>query len=294
MNRLAKIQKEILRWYSREARNLPWRKTRNPYRILLSEVMLQQTQVHRVRQKYPLFLKRFPSLGSLARARTASVIRAWQGMGYNNRAVRLQRLAKKVLYQYNSRLPHAISELESLPGIGPYTSRAVSCFAFGQRVHVVDTNIRRVLQRIFPRESKRLRIWDVAEWALPKRNAYFWNQSLMELGSRICVGRNPRCAHCPVNRFCPSAFKRNYQPGKNGRQEPGRNGIPNRIYRGRIIESLRDSRCFVKASVLGKQIKPDFRSNDRPWLHQLLRDLERDGVVRVKNHCKDLKVSLPR
>ena len=294
MNRLAKIQKNILHWYSQEARNLPWRKTRNAYRILLSEVMLQQTQVNRVLEKYPGFLKRFPSLHSLARARTSSVIRAWQGMGYNNRAVRLQRLAKKVLYQYNGRLPHAISELESLPGIGPYTSRAVSCFAFGQRVPVVDTNVRRVLQRIFPRESKRLQIWDVAEWALPKRNAYFWNQSLMELGSRICVGRNPRCAQCPVNRFCPSAFKRNYQPGKNGRPEPGRNGIPNRIYRGRIVESLRDSHRSVRASVVGKRVKPDFRRNDRRWLLQLLRDLEKDGLVRLENGTSDLVVSLAR
>lgn len=294
MTQLAKIHKAILRWYSKQARDLPWRRTRNPFRILLSEVMLQQTQVQRVLQKYPEFLKKFPSFDSLARARASSVIRAWRGMGYNNRAVRLRKLAGEITHKYGGKLPRTIRELESLPGIGPYTARAVSCFAFGQRAPVVDTNVHRVLRRILPKETQRRRIWDVAEWALPRRNAYSWNQSLMELGSRICVARNPKCPVCPVEKICPSAFKKHIAFRRNGAAEPGRNGIPNRIYRGRIVETLRDSRRSVKASVLGRRVVSGFREKDKPWLVRLLKGLERDGLVRIHNHRKKTEVSLAR
>ncbi|MBI4427485.1 MAG: A/G-specific adenine glycosylase [Ignavibacteriales bacterium] len=292
MKPLSKIQKIILRWYSTEARSLPWRKTRNPYRILVSEVMLQQTQVHRVLQKYPKFIKRFPSFGSLARARTSSVIRAWRGMGYNNRAVRLQRLAKEIANKHQGKLPRTIPQLESLPGIGPYTARAVSCFAFGQCVPVVDTNVHRVLHRIFPKETRDEEIWNVAERALPVRNAYSWNQALMELGATVCVARNPCCEKCPVKRTCPSAFTKKIARRHNGVREPGRNGVPNRIFRGRIVETLRDSHQSVKASLLGRRLMPGFREKDRPWLIQLLKGLERDGLVRIHNHRKETEVSL--
>jgi len=215
-------------------------------------------------------------------------------MGYNNRAVRLQKLAREIIHVYQRRIPRTISKLESLPGIGPYTARAVSCFAFGQRVAVVDTNVHRVLRRIFPKETRNQSMWIVAQWALPVRNTYSWNQSLMELGSRICVARNPKCGRCPVSKTCPNAFKNETGFRKNGVHEPSRYGIPNRVYRGRIVESLRDSHHSVKAFALGKRIVSGFREKDKPWLIQLLKSLEKDGLVSVRNHRKEAEVSLAR
>src|SRR5512139_1248480 len=149
-SRLPAIRKRLLGWYRSSARPLPWRRTRNPYRILLSEVMLQQTQVSRVLIHYRRFLRRFPNLWSLSQAGTADVLRAWRGMGYNNRAVRLRNLAADVCSTKGGKLPQTVEELRSLPGIGRYTAGAVSCFAFGRRVPIVDTNIQRVLGRVFP------------------------------------------------------------------------------------------------------------------------------------------------
>ena len=289
-NRLKKIHKAVLCWYTRHGRDLPWRKTRKPYRILLSEVMLQQTQVSRVLAKYPLFLKRFPNFKSLSATRTDTVIRAWRGMGYNNRSVRLQILAKQVTKECAGKLPQSLPELERLPGIGPYTAHALACFAFGQNVPVVDTNIRRVLQRLFPSKSDE---WKTAQRVLPKRNAYDWNQALMDLGATVCLPRNPRCNICPVVTDCPSSFrqfKRTFTP----KREPSRNGIPNRIYRGRIVELLRMSRRPLRATHVGEQIMSRFARKDIRWLKDILNGLERDGLLRLKNGKSELRVSLPR
>ena len=148
--------------------------------------MLQQTQVNRVEQKYPEFLRRFPTFRSLASARTSNVIRAWAGMGYNNRAIYLQQTALRVVREFNGRLPRDINVLQRLPGIGRYTANAIACFAFGHQTAVVDTNVRRVLSRLFPLQMQTMDEWDLAEWILPKGNAYDWNQALMELGGALC------------------------------------------------------------------------------------------------------------
>jgi A/G-specific adenine glycosylase len=288
---LKNIRSNILRWYSQNARSLPWRRTRNPYRIVLSEVMLQQTQVSRVLEIYPKFLQRFPDFRSLARARTSTVIREWRGMGYNNRAVRLQRLAKEIVKM--GKVPTDVRLLETLPGIGPYTARAVACFAFQKNVAVVDTNIKRVLTRLFPRDVKTRGEWSVAETLLPEGRAYSWNQALMELGATICLARSPRCLICPAARFCPSAFKPVPIQNRVSKQEPGRNGIPNRIYRGRIIEMLRNSRQPFTATQIGHHISTDFRPKDSSWLKRILKGLERDGLVLLKNGTRELTVSLP-
>src|SRR3989304_2543866 len=150
LSRLGTLRRRLLAWYRSSARPLPWRKTHNPYRILVSEVMLQQTQVNRVLIHYRRFLKRFPTLRSLSRAGTADVLRAWRGMGYNNRAVRLRNLAKEVCATMGGRLPGTVGALRSLPGIGRYTAGAVACFAVGLPVAMVDTNIQRVFNRLFP------------------------------------------------------------------------------------------------------------------------------------------------
>lgn len=302
--RKAQFVRRILKWYNAHARQLPWRNTRDPYRILLSEVMLQQTQVSRVLQKYPMFLKSFPSFRSLAQARTSSVIRAWQGMGYNNRAVRLQRLAKQVVRVQRRRLPSDISQLELLPGIGKYTAHAIACFAFQQSVPVVDTNVFRVLRRVLPSAFSRLRTrpaqqkkaWDLALTLLPPARAYDWNQALMDLGSTICTVSSPRCGDCPVHTLCSSAFK-STRPRKRDRlSERGRDGSPNRIYRGRIVEVLRrlNGRRWVTKSTIGQRIKTNFGKRDQRWLNTLLLNLERDGLVVTKERGNETLVSLPR
>ncbi len=295
-DRKSSFNRIVLRWYSRSARQFPWRDIRNSYRILVSEVMLQQTQVSRVAEKYPRFIRRFPSFSSLAKARSSTVIRAWKGMGYNNRAVRLHRLARIVETELGGTLPRTTAELESLPGIGKYTAHAIACFAFRQHVPVVDTNIRRVLSRTFPVQARRADIWVLSGLCLPRRNAYDWNQALMDLGSTICTAGSPRCGSCPVSGICPSAFRVRTVRTDGSKTEPFRDGLPDRIYRGRIVEYLRQHPRGSHAPVqkLGPRIKQPFSPRDTAWLMRLLGNLERDGLIQVKRSQRGTFVSLPQ
>ena len=259
--------------------------------------MLQQTQVSRVLTMYPRFLKRFSSFRKLAFARTSDVIRAWQGMGYNNRALRLQKLSMIVTKNHGGKLPNTIPELEALPGIGRYTAHAIASFAFGQHVPIVDTNIRRVLMRLCHRESPRrhLRendVWKLAESLLPRRHSHDWNQALMDLGSTICTAANPGCDICPLEKLCSSAHVVERRRAVAGRVERGRDGIPNRIYRGRIVQALRELKAgeTIKRSALAGKIKPGFKSVDGRWLDSLLKGLKKDGLIRLHPRTK---ISLP-
>ncbi len=198
-------------WYSREARDLPWRGSRDPYRILVSELMLQQTQVSRVLDYYDRFLTRFPTLESVARARPAQVREAWRGLGYYARARNLHRLARTVAPPSGDGvMPAEPDELRKLPGVGAYTAGAVASFAYERRAALVDTNVARVLRRIFvprvqPRSSRGQRVlWELARAILPRTGRATWthNQALMELGALVCTARVMRCDVCPVKRFC--------------------------------------------------------------------------------------------
>jgi A/G-specific adenine glycosylase len=303
VERKSRTVSSLLRWYRRDGRKLPWRGEHDPYRVLVSEIMLQQTQVSRVLEKYPLFLKRFPTLEKLSRARTSEVIRGWQGMGYNNRAVRLQQLARHVVNDLGGRLPSTPAELEKLPGVGRYTAHAVACLAFGKPLPVVDTNVERVLTRLFPDTFKNHRprsrhsklLWDVAEEILPRRQASDWNQALMDLGARICTAAAPKCGICPVRRFCPSAHRTVRAASSLSKSEPGRDGVPNRIYRGRVVEVLRNlgRGQEIRAGHLGRQIKRKFGKTDSPWLARLLKDLQRDGLVKLTKSGSSFHVGLP-
>ncbi len=247
-------------------------------------------------QTYPRFLKRFPDFNTLARARTSSVIRAWKGMGYNSRAVRLRHLARIVLHKYHGRLPTTVEDLQLLPGVGMYTAHALACLAFNEHVPVVDTNIKRVLSRLFPAQAKKIDIWRLAEMTLPKRNAAHWNQARMDLGATICTAFNPKCNSCPVAKFCPNAFRILRSTKRREKTEPTRDGFPNRIYRGRIIDALIHSprRNFIPIRQLGHQIKGSYSRHDEDWLVQLMKDLEKDGLVALKKSKKGLAASLPR
>jgi A/G-specific adenine glycosylase len=294
--RRSSIIHRIFRWYSRSARELPWRGERNPYRILISEVMLQQTQVSRVLEKYPQFLKRFPDFTTLARAKTSSVIRAWKGMGYNNRAVRLQQLARVVNGKWDGKLPRTVEQLQSLPGIGKYTAHAMACLVFNERVPVVDTNINRVLGRLFPVQARRMDIWKLAELTLPHRHAGDWNQALMDLGATLCTSSAPKCDACPVSKFCPSSFQVRKRIVKSTKKEPSRDGLPNRVYRGRIVEILRHfaGGKSITAKRLGRQIKNGYSVHDEKWLVRLMKGLEKDGLIVMKYSKSGFAASLPQ
>jgi A/G-specific adenine glycosylase len=185
---------KLLKWYDRAARDLPWRRTRDPYRVTVSEFMLQQTQVSRVEEYYPRFLKRFPTIKQLAAARPKAVREAWEGLGYYRRAANLHALARLV----KGKLPETPEELIRLPGVGRYTAGAIACFAYEKAVPAVDTNVRRVIERVF----KVTDVWQTAAELVPKRNAWKFNQAIMELGARVCVARKPRCPACPVQAHC--------------------------------------------------------------------------------------------
>ena len=191
--------RKLLAWYKRNARVLPWRDTRNPYAVLVSEFMLQQTQVSRVLDYYPRFLKRFPTIEKLARARPKTVREAWEGMGYYARAANLHALAKQVA-ETGYRIPDDPEDLRTLPGVGRYTAGAVACFAYEKPVATVDTNVRRVLERAFGSKD----VWKLAEKLVPKKGERAWrfNQALMELGALVCTARKPKCPICPVRSDC--------------------------------------------------------------------------------------------
>jgi A/G-specific adenine glycosylase len=186
------VRNRLLEWYAENGRDLPWRHTHDPYAILVSEVMLQQTQVSRVLPRYQAWIARWPTARALAAAELADVIRAWDGLGYNRRAVGLHRCATIVAERGG--FPREPAELRRLPGIGPYTAAAIACFAFGAQVPTPDTNARRVLGRAFGDP-------DVPP---PAGRAYEWNQALFDLGSTVCIARRPRCHVCPLAEGCPS------------------------------------------------------------------------------------------
>jgi A/G-specific adenine glycosylase len=199
--------RKLLAWYKRNARVLPWRETRNPYAILVSEFMLQQTQVSRVLDYYPRFLKHFPTLDSLARSKSKAVMEAWDGLGYYARARNLHKLAREVTRLHDGTLPDKPEELRTLPGVGQYTAGAVACFAYEKPVPTVDTNVRRVLTRVFGNAKVGMRnaeLWELASRLTPRQGKRAWrfNQALMELGALVCTARKPKCPECPVRSDC--------------------------------------------------------------------------------------------
>jgi A/G-specific adenine glycosylase len=203
-----KFQRALLAWYARHGRDLPWRRTRVPYRVLVSEIMLQQTQVERVIPKYRQFLRTYPSLRALAAADVDDVRRLWYPLGYNIRPVRLHAIARETVARYGGRLPADGEALRALPGIGRYTAGALLSFAYGRDAAILDTNVRRVLGRVFlgPRRLARTRgdrrFWKLAEALVPAGRAYDFNQALMDFGATWCTPRKPRCPRCPMRAFC--------------------------------------------------------------------------------------------
>lgn len=298
--RRKRFQEKLLQWYAQHSRELPWRNTRNPYHILVSEMMLQQTQVDRVIPKYHAWLERFPDLETLARAKPKTVIAQWQGLGYNRRALYLHRIARVVTTELDGEFPQTNEELQQLPGIGPYTAGAVMSFAFGAQEPILDTNVKRVLGRVFLgfkklRKSTEAQLWELSQHVTPDSNAtYYFNQAVMDFGALTCTQRKPNCSTCPFQRMCTSYPE--IQEAKPAElrlpqvQETLYFGKPRRIWRGKIVKHLHtldDSGCTF--AELGPAIQDDFAKDRLSWLKEVVATLEKDGLVAVSGK----KVTLP-
>ncbi len=205
---LSQFRRRLLAWFRRSKRDLDWRRTRDPYRIWLSEIMLQQTRVAAVIPYYRRFLARFPSVHSLARARLNSVLRHWAGLGYYSRARNLHRAAKQIVREHGGKFPRCLEQALALPGVGQYTAAAVLSIAYGQPLAVLDGNVARVLVRLAAAngEIREPRLWrrlaDAASGLLASEAPGDWNQAMMELGATVCTPRSPRCEECPVAHWC--------------------------------------------------------------------------------------------
>ncbi|MGE0448497.1 MAG: A/G-specific adenine glycosylase [Vicinamibacterales bacterium] len=205
-----RFRHRLLAWYRRHGRDLPWRRTDDPYHILVSEIMLQQTQVDRVLPKYAEWLELFPSLASLAQAEEAKVTAAWRPLGYNIRPKRLQAIAREAVVNHGGQLPADEATLLSFKGIGAYTAGAIRSFAFRQRAAILDTNVARVLFRVFvghgdaKSHSMKKHLWAVSAALVPRREVFDFNQALMDFGATVCVARQPKCLVCPMTKQCRS------------------------------------------------------------------------------------------
>jgi A/G-specific adenine glycosylase len=209
----------LLAWYRRHGRDLPWRRTTDPYHILVSEIMLQQTQVDRVLPKYQEWLRKYPSLAALAAADERDVASTWYPLGYNVRPRRLQTIAREAVERYGGELPADPPTLLSFKGIGEYTAGAIRSFAFGQRAAILDTNVARVLFRMFvgagdpKRHATKRRLWSISEALVPRREVFDFNQALMDFGAMVCTARQPRCLVCPMVPDCRSRGQAGPPPG---------------------------------------------------------------------------------
>lgn len=264
----------MLGWYGARARPLRIRTTRQPWAIMVSEVMAQQTQISRVDEAWSGFLTRFPTPRSLARAPTAEVLRAWSGLGYNRRALNLQRAAAAIEADHGGAVPADLAALVRLPGIGPYTARAIAAIAFGQPVAAVDTNVRRVVNRVVGHSLSARDLQAEADAWVDRADPATWTHASMELGATICLARRPRCTDCPVARWCASAGQVS-EPVATARRAAT---VPfersTRWLRGRIVARLRelDDDAWLR-------LEAPIGDHDAPAVEAAIAGLERDGLL---------------
>jgi A/G-specific adenine glycosylase len=202
------LRRKLLSWYAKHARDLPWRRSRDPYHVWVSEIMLQQTQVATVRTYFERFVQAFPDVASLAAADEQQVLRLWEGLGYYRRARQLHTAARQLMAEHGGRFPQSVDELRKLPGIGRYTAGAIASIAFGHRAPILEANTIRLLSRLIGYRDDPLAaagqqiLWQVAEDILPRKNVAQFNQALMELGSLVCTASEPKCRQCPLSSLC--------------------------------------------------------------------------------------------
>jgi A/G-specific adenine glycosylase len=268
---LARVRASLLRWYAADHRDFPWRHTSDPYAVLVSEVMLQQTQAARIAVRFPAFMMQFSTAAALAAASDAEVLAAWSGLGYNRRALALRRTAVEVAHHG---WPREVAALERLPGVGPYTARAVASLAFGEPVGVVDTNVRRWLVRRFglppsTRQRELQALADALASAGQDTDAAAWTHATMEFGAGVCTPRDPRCKACPISEGCPSRGMATIVPVPRQAAFAG----SDRAHRGAILRALSSAPGHAVPMRAARRLIPE-ASWDR-----IVRDLEREGLV---------------
>jgi A/G-specific adenine glycosylase len=279
----------ILAWFDESGRDLPFRATRDPYAILVSEAMAQQTQAARAGEAWIRFMATWPTPAALAAATPADVLRAWQGLGYNRRALNLWRAARRIVEVHDGQVPADLAALQALPGVGPYTARAVAALAFGMPVGAVDTNVRRVLGRVVAGEAAALHPAEVqrlADAAVPPDRPGAWTHALMDLGATICRPRNPDCGRCPARGWCQYANHRDgtsapdLQPASADSSRSARRAAPfpltSRWLRGRIVDRLRLAEGNGWTRVEGP-----IGDHDQVAVTAALEALARDGVIEL-------------
>jgi A/G-specific adenine glycosylase len=266
---------ELLSWGGPRLRDLPWRRTRDPWGVLVSEVMAQQTQVARIIPRWEVFMERFPTPEALASAPLADLLRLWQGLGYPRRARALHDAAGRIAAA--GRFPATVEELMDLPGVGPYTARAVAAFAFGLDVGVLDTNVGRMLARLVGERLRPAAAQALADELVPEGDAWIWNQVVMDFGATVCTARSPGCGGCPVKRQCAWA-------GSAERSDPARGSAgvsgkqarfegSDRQARGRLLAALVDGAVPVA-------VVPSVMQRDPALADRLLADLVAEGLCR--------------
>jgi A/G-specific adenine glycosylase len=277
------FRRALLEWYGPRARRLRIRLTRDPWAILVSEVMAQQTQISRVDAAWEVFMRRYPTPAALAEATTADVLRAWAGLGYNRRALNLQRAATTITLEHGGRVPDQIEELVALPGVGPYTARAVAAIAFGRPVAAVDTNVRRVVTRVIGRALPPAQLQEEADALVDVSDPATWTHASMELGALVCVARAPRCEVCPVAAWCASAG-RVRTPPRQSRSPEAAFELTTRWLRGRIVERLRaldDGRWERLPQAIGAHGEAEIEAAAEALAREGLLQRRHDGAVRL-------------
>lgn len=273
----------ILAWYGERGRPLAFRRTNDPYAVLVSEAMAQQTQAVRAAAYWERWMLRFPTVRDLAAASPADVLRAWAGLGYDRRALALWRAAGVIVERHDGRVPSSVAELEALPGVGPYTARAVAAIAFGAPVGAVDVNVRRVLGRVVAGSAESMgarELQDLADATVPTEQPATWTHAVMDVGATLCRPRVPRCGNCPARPWCVAARlggeERAPVRTRNARERPAPFASTNRWLRGRILDRLRmapDGAWVSMISPIG--------DHDPDKVARAVRAMAADGVAEV-------------
>jgi A/G-specific adenine glycosylase len=301
---LSRVQSALLTWHSEHGLHAPWRESGDPYEVLVAAVMAQQTQMSRVMPAYERFIAAFPTLEDLARASTADVIRAWAGMGYNQRALRLHRAARTIAAEGWPRDAEALARIE---GIGPFTAAIIASFAFGQPAACVDTNVRRVLGRLAGEERIGVRaLQRLADSAIPAQHPAEWNQAVMDYGAKVCLPR-PKCGECVVAQLCAwramnegrglkvAEERTPLIPARRRRPPPERYEASRRYFRGRTIDILRGLPPGerIAVSALAPLLANGHAAPDQDDVRALIDGLIRDGLAALHDMDREPAVSLP-
>jgi A/G-specific adenine glycosylase len=288
------LRDAVLAWYGANGRRLAFRATDDPYAVLVSELMAQQTQAERAAAAWTAWMTRFPTVESLAAAPVADVVRAWAGLGYNRRAVNLQRAAQAIVERHGGRVPDTVDELDALPGVGPYTARAVAAIAFGRRVGAVDTNVRRVLGRVAVGDPSlpAAELQALADAVVPEGRAADWTHALMDVGALVCRPRTPRCGDCPARSWC--RFAAGARPGaETARPTAARAPEPSfpettRWLRGRIVAQARDAADGAWIAFDGP-----IGVHDRRAVRDAVEALAGEGLLEVREASDGPEARLP-